>query len=142
MNFVSKNWKGILLCFCIALPSWILGRQFPIVGGPVIAILAGMVLTLLIKDKSNLERGIKYKNKPITPYVKNRDLIDLLKSETAFVDAFNRIFNIDISTINNEDVLKIKIPLNKKQLFTRIKREAQNKGNIYENRDKTRIKEF
>ena len=48
MNFVSKNWKGILLCFCIALPSWILGRQFPIVGGPVIAILAGMVLTLLI----------------------------------------------------------------------------------------------
>lgn len=76
---------------------------------------------------------IKYKNKPITPYIKNEDLINLLKSETAFVDAFNRIFNIDISTINNENVLKIKIPLNKEQLFTRIKREAQNKGNIYEN---------
>ena len=68
MNFVSKNWKGILLCFCIALPSWILGRQFPIVGGPVIAILAGMVLTLLIKDKSNLESGIKYTSKKILQY--------------------------------------------------------------------------
>ena len=68
MNFVSKNWKGILLCFCIAAPSWILGRQFPIVGGPVIAILAGMVLTLLIKDKSNLESGIKYTSKKILQY--------------------------------------------------------------------------
>ena len=68
MSFVSKNWKGILVCFCIAVPSWLLGQRFPIIGGPVIAILAGMVLTLGIKDKSALESGIKYTSKKILQY--------------------------------------------------------------------------
>ena len=31
MSFVSKNWKGILVCFCIAVPSWLLGQRFPII---------------------------------------------------------------------------------------------------------------
>ena len=30
MNFIKKNWKGVLLCLMIAIPSWILGK-FPIV---------------------------------------------------------------------------------------------------------------
>lgn len=68
MDFLSKNWKGILLCFCIAVPSWLLGQRFPIIGGPVIAILAGMILTLGIKDKSGLESGIKYTSKKILQY--------------------------------------------------------------------------
>ena len=68
MSFVSKNWKGILVCFCIAVPSWLLGQRFPIIGGPVIAILAGMVLTLGIRDKSALESGIKYTSKKILQY--------------------------------------------------------------------------
>ena len=45
MNFIKKNWKGVLLCLMIAIPSWILGKFFPIVGGPVFAILLGMVIT-------------------------------------------------------------------------------------------------
>jgi len=45
MNFIKKNWKGVLLCLMIAIPSWILGKIFPIVGGPVFAILLGMVIT-------------------------------------------------------------------------------------------------
>ena len=32
MNFIKKNWKGVLLCLMIAIPSWILGKIFPIVG--------------------------------------------------------------------------------------------------------------
>ena len=68
MSFVGKNWKGILVCFCIAVPSWLLGQRFPIIGGPVIAILAGMVLTLGIRDKSALESGIKYTSKKILQY--------------------------------------------------------------------------
>ena len=43
MNFIKKNWKGVLLCLIIAIPSWILGKIFPIVGGPVFAILLGML---------------------------------------------------------------------------------------------------
>lgn len=55
MNFIKKNWKGVLLCLIIAIPSWILGKIFPIVGGPVFAILLGMVITLLVSDKSALQ---------------------------------------------------------------------------------------
>ena len=68
MDFIRKNGKGILVCLCIAVPSWLLGKRFPIVGGPVIAIIAGMILTLLIKDKTHLEGGIKYTSKKILQY--------------------------------------------------------------------------
>ncbi len=57
--------KGLLLCLVIAVPSWFLGKQFPIIGGPVIAILLGMVITLLIKDKSSFDAGIKFASKKI-----------------------------------------------------------------------------
>lgn len=68
MNFIKKNWQGMLLCLCIALPSWLLGKQFPIIGGPVIAIIAGMILTLCIKDKTALQRGIQFTSKKILQY--------------------------------------------------------------------------
>ena len=32
MNFMEKNWRGIFICFIIAVPSWFLGRIFPVVG--------------------------------------------------------------------------------------------------------------
>ncbi len=62
---MKKNWKGILICLCIAIPSWFLGKRFPIIGGAVIAILAGMIITLLIKNKSPFEAGIKFTSKKI-----------------------------------------------------------------------------
>ena len=65
MNFVRKNGRGLLLCLIIAVPSWFLGKQFPIVGGAVIAIIAGMVITLFLKDKSSFESGIKFTSKKI-----------------------------------------------------------------------------
>ena len=68
MNFIKKNWKGVLLCLIIAIPSWILGKIFPIVGGPVFAILLGMVITLLVRDKSALQSGITFVSKKILQY--------------------------------------------------------------------------
>ena len=68
MNFLKTNGKGILLCLLIAVPSWLLGKQFPIIGGPVIAIIAGMIITLFLKDKSALESGIKFTSKKILQY--------------------------------------------------------------------------
>jgi uncharacterized membrane protein YadS len=38
MNFIKEKWKGIALCLLIAIPSWVLGKKFPVVGGAVIAI--------------------------------------------------------------------------------------------------------
>lgn len=65
MNFIKKSWKGILLCLIIAIPCWFLGLRFPIVGGPVFAILAGMLITLCIKDKSGFQDGITFVSKKI-----------------------------------------------------------------------------
>lgn len=62
---LKNKWKGLLLCLAIALPSWFLGKMFPIVGGAVIAIIAGMILTGFIKNKGELEPGIKFTSKKI-----------------------------------------------------------------------------
>lgn len=65
MKELIKNRKGILLCFLIAVPSWLLGKQFAIIGGAVIAIIAGMLITLFWKDKGAFEGGIKFTSKKI-----------------------------------------------------------------------------
>ena len=51
MKFLSKNGKGLLLCLGLAIPSCILGKMFPVIGGPVFAILIGMVLALVVKKE-------------------------------------------------------------------------------------------
>ena len=63
MNFIKKNWIGILVCFIIAAPSWLIGKRFPVVGGPIIAILAGMLIALVWTDKGKAEAGIKWTSK-------------------------------------------------------------------------------
>ena len=65
MKTVKESWKGVLLCLCIALPSWLLGQVFPIIGGAVIAILAGMVITLVLKDKTAFAPGIQFTSKKV-----------------------------------------------------------------------------
>lgn len=55
-------------CLAIAVPSWLLGKAFPIIGGAVFAILAGMALTLIIKKKGALEPGIKFTSKKILQF--------------------------------------------------------------------------
>ncbi len=65
MKFINKQGRGLVLCLLIALPAWFVGKMFPIVGGPVISILLGMLVTLLIKDKTNFEAGIKFTSKKI-----------------------------------------------------------------------------
>ncbi|MCR4781619.1 MAG: YeiH family protein [Lachnospiraceae bacterium] len=63
INFIKTNWLGILVCFLIALPSWFIGEKFPIIGGPVIAILSGMVITLFWSKKKTAQSGIKFTSK-------------------------------------------------------------------------------
>ncbi|NCC86483.1 MAG: YeiH family putative sulfate export transporter [Clostridia bacterium] len=68
MEFIKKNWLGILLCACIAIPSWYLGKMVPVVGGPVFAIIIGMVATQLLKNKDKLQTGISFTSKKILQY--------------------------------------------------------------------------
>ncbi|MGF6375179.1 putative integral membrane protein (TIGR00698 family) [Clostridiales Family XIII bacterium PM5-7] len=65
MDFINTKGKGILLCMVIAVPAWFLGKAFPLIGGAVIAIVSGMIITLLLKDKTNVEAGIKFTSKKI-----------------------------------------------------------------------------
>lgn len=68
MNMTKENVPGLLLCLGIAVPCWLLGKAFPVIGGPVFAILAGMILTLILKDKSAVQPGIAYTSKKILQY--------------------------------------------------------------------------
>ena len=68
MDSIKKIAPGLLLCLVLAIPSWLLGRAFPIVGGPVFAILAGMMLSLLLRDRSRYQPGIAFTSKKILQY--------------------------------------------------------------------------
>ena len=41
-KYDMKHWNergpGLLLCLCIAIPCWMLGRALPVIGGPVFAL--------------------------------------------------------------------------------------------------------
>lgn len=60
--------KGIMFCIAIAIPAFFLGKQIPIIGGPVFGILIGMVITLIIKDKERIKKGINFTSKKILQY--------------------------------------------------------------------------
>lgn len=68
MKTLQKNYKGLLLCLAIAIPCWLLGKFFPVIGGAVFAIIAGMIITLFLKDKSTLQPGITFASKKILQY--------------------------------------------------------------------------
>lgn len=71
-KYDMKHWNergpGLLLCLCIAIPCWMLGRALPVIGGPVFAILAGMAIALLVRDKGRTQAGIAYTSKTILQY--------------------------------------------------------------------------
>ena len=65
MNCIKKYWKGILICLIIALPAHFIGKLIPVVGGPVIAILAGMVISIFWREKGDFQQGISFSGKKI-----------------------------------------------------------------------------
>jgi len=62
-----KLLKGIGFSLIFAIPAWFLGKQFPIIGGPVFGILLGM-LAASFKRPEALEAGIKFTGKKILQY--------------------------------------------------------------------------
>ena len=68
---MKKFILGILLCLAIAVPSWLIVMFVPaleVIGAPVIAIIAGMILTLIIKKKDAFTYGIAFTSKKILQY--------------------------------------------------------------------------
>lgn len=71
---------GILFCLVIAIPASMLGSKFPIIGGPVFAILLGMIVSEIIRKietskksavenfNSKVDLGIKFTSKKVLQY--------------------------------------------------------------------------
>ena len=66
----GKTWRGVLFALAIAVPAWLLGKQFEVIGGPVFAILIGMVLALLVPAEKGepLQAGVKFTSKKVLQY--------------------------------------------------------------------------
>ncbi len=52
----------------LAVPAWLLGRAFPVIGGPVFAILMGMLLSLVLPGRARCQAGIAFTSKKILQY--------------------------------------------------------------------------
>lgn len=68
MKEINKIAPGVILCMVIAIPCWFLGQYFPVIGGPVFAILLGMIITLFYREKKVTGQGITYTSKKILQY--------------------------------------------------------------------------
>ena len=69
---------GVLLCLVLAVPCWLLGKAFPVVGGSVFAILIGMVIALFYRNKGAAQAGIAYTyNEPLVGWEYVRDCSQL-----------------------------------------------------------------
>lgn len=67
MIAIKKNYPGILLAFVIGGIATILGRIFPLIGGPVFGILLGMVIAF-VPRKPVFHSGIAFTSKKILQY--------------------------------------------------------------------------
>lgn len=66
----KARWRGVLFCLVVALPAWVLGKRFEVVGGPVFAILFGIVLALVVPGprRTPLKEGVTFTSKKILQY--------------------------------------------------------------------------
>ena len=54
---------GIIVCLIIAIPALIAGNMFPIIGGPIIAIILGMIIAVFWKRREKFDNGISFTSK-------------------------------------------------------------------------------
>lgn len=67
MNTVTAKLPGIGITALIALPAWLIGREIPVVGGPVLGILFGMLLAFY-RRPAVLNDGIQFTSKKVLQY--------------------------------------------------------------------------
>lgn len=68
MNSIKSKIPGISLCIVLAIPCWLLGQQFPLIGGPVFAILLGIFIGCFWKNKRSFSDGIGFTSKKVLQY--------------------------------------------------------------------------
>ena len=68
MNSVKRIAPGLALCLILSIPSFLLGKLLPVVGGPVFAILFGMLVSQILRDRTRYQDGIAFTSKKILQY--------------------------------------------------------------------------
>lgn len=66
--FFQNKFKGIMACLAIAVPAYYLGKLFPLIGGPVFAILLGMCFSRFVINRKDYQGGIAFSSKKILQY--------------------------------------------------------------------------
>ena len=74
---------------------------------------------------------------PITKNTYIGAVINALKTNPKFIIAFNNIFGVDISEMENNDILNLKFSLRKDYIFQRIETAGKNGTNKINNQDAT-----
>jgi len=67
MKNVLDKIPGIALTFFIAIPAWLIGKAFPIIGSPVMGIMIGIILAHW-KRPAIFESGISFTSKKLLQY--------------------------------------------------------------------------
>jgi uncharacterized integral membrane protein (TIGR00698 family) len=67
LKAIINKLPGIALAAVIAVPAWLIGLAFPIIGSPVLGILFGMVLAFW-KRPALFDNGVKYTSKKLLQY--------------------------------------------------------------------------
>jgi uncharacterized integral membrane protein (TIGR00698 family) len=67
LKTIINKLPGIALAAIIAVPAWLIGLRFPIIGSPVLGILFGMILAFW-KRPALFDDGVKYTSKKLLQY--------------------------------------------------------------------------
>jgi len=67
LKAIINKLPGIALAAVIAIPAWLIGLAFPVIGSPVLGILFGMVLAFW-KKPTLFDEGVKYTSKKLLQY--------------------------------------------------------------------------
>jgi uncharacterized integral membrane protein (TIGR00698 family) len=67
LKTIINKLPGIMLAAAIAIPAWLIGKAFPIIGSPVLGILFGMVLAFW-RRPAVFDDGVKYTSKKLLQY--------------------------------------------------------------------------
>ncbi len=65
MTSLNNKVPGFLFCLLLALPAWVLGQYFPLIGAPVFAILLGMLVNQWYSKHEKTGPGIAFTSKYI-----------------------------------------------------------------------------
>ena len=62
-DIINNKIYGIIICLILAIPSFIIGNLFPLIGGPIIAIILGMAIAIFWKSRDCFDEGISFTSK-------------------------------------------------------------------------------